>query len=41
MGLRIPEKNKIDVKTDPNELEKLLKGTSGWILKGMEEDKKN
>lgn len=39
-GLRVPEKNKVDVKTDPKELEKLLKDTSGWVLKGMEEDKK-
>lgn len=39
-GLRVPEKNKVDVKTDPKELEKILKDTSGWVLKGMEEDKK-
>jgi len=39
-GLRVPEKNKVDVKTDPKELDKILKDTSGWVLKGMEEDKK-
>jgi len=39
-GLRIPEKNKIDAKADPKELERLVKDTSGWVLKGMEEDKK-
>ena len=39
-GLRVPEKNKVDVKTDRKELENILKDTSGWVLKGMEEDKK-